>query len=716
MSNGDSKSSAKGAHPCRDHPFENAVSEADEKFEEKKLGDSSEPCGGEAEPEKKEEKKEEHRVSFTSLESPYFAPCIETNDLGFKITGPLEEVRSLQLVVTSERLPDDEIWSIEVDGRLVKKGSGTVSWDGAVDRHDTLYDGCVSLNMSPYKLRWVLVTTAGTYDSPEEIKVEVHVDEIKLEVDTAPSALGLSGRKKRALENLEKDLKANGGKGRLILESSIFKRKSDEMYDSASFDKYEAYIGQDYGSRDGVATPIFAQVLLKLAKPKGSVTADRSPCAVYGTNVMWDVKVDTGGFAGFLQSERGVHSQARTFLTSSAAVNHQKNASNPPGNTAFQLFGGMRTTRTADIRYWRDVSSAWSTAAFTRNRHWAYYSKCGHESDYPDRDSGIYFVGGRIAGDRHIIRAWVDSESNFDQIDDAKLPSGKPERSNELEVTNWRQIDVARSYKIGKSSSGGSIGATSLNTAALGTEYRKACVLFDDSGLVHDTSEDSKYQTFYKNYIRRKKAQDHTFVKEAALETNPEGHPATFRTFSDYKNTRYKGFVGFFKRIHDFFGSQDFDTYKDECDIIAMRVIQAYARTLPKTEDGLYLVKFAGWGNFYCSSDNLGAMTVGWAPYIQGASSRRRAYFFVFQRSAADDTLVHEVGHQCFLAHAPGSDIPGQTDPAGADKTNHDKNDVCVMSYKNVKNGLCGLCVLKLGGWDAEKIDQDGKLVSGSGP
>ena len=82
----------------------------------------------------------------------------------------------------------------------------------------------------------------------------------------------------------------------------------------------------------------------------------------------------------------------------------------------------------------------------------------------------------------------------------------------------------------------------------------------------------------------------------------------------------------------------------------------------------------------------------------------------MFEEGAATETLIHEVGHLLFLAHAPGHfDPPKQ--PDGYQPNAHDKNEFCIMSYHNSKKHLCGLCQLKLRGWHYSGVKNDGTLV-----
>jgi peptidoglycan hydrolase-like protein with peptidoglycan-binding domain len=66
------------------------------------------------------------------------------------------------------------------------------------------------------------------------------------------------------------------------------------------------------------------------------------------------------------------------------------------------------------------------------------------------------------------------------------------------------------------------------------------------------------------------------------------------------------------------------------------------------------------------------------------------------------ETLAHEVGHSLWLHHAS---TKAGTDPDASNQPEHNKAEwqTCTMSYISLAN-FCGLCVLKLRGWDEAKL------------
>jgi hypothetical protein len=66
--------------------------------------------------------------------------------------------------------------------------------------------------------------------------------------------------------------------------------------------------------------------------------------------------------------------------------------------------------------------------------------------------------------------------------------------------------------------------------------------------------------------------------------------------------------------------------------------------------------------------------------------------------------VAHEIGHCVFLVHSPAAVV--------GDNAAHDKDDYgpCIMSYDYPKTPrhFCGLCALRMRGWDHTKLDKDG--------
>lgn len=86
---------------------------------------------------------------------------------------------------------------------------------------------------------------------------------------------------------------------------------------------------------------------------------------------------------------------------------------------------------------------------------------------------------------------------------------------------------------------------------------------------------------------------------------------------------------------------------------------------------------------------------------VDAVGKTRDTAVFALQRLFVA-TFAHEVGHHMFLPH---------TNPPAGDAASlrvHDGSDPrCLMSYKADRHDFCGLCLLRLRGWDGAKLDRD---------
>ncbi len=109
-------------------------------------------------------------------------------------------------------------------------------------------------------------------------------------------------------------------------------------------------------------------------------------------------------------------------------------------------------------------------------------------------------------------------------------------------------------------------------------------------------------------------------------------------------------------------------------------------------------------------SRELGGIPVGFSDYFCfGSQGGGVVYLF---KGSDTRILMHEMGHVLFLNHAPNLLSGTDKQPAEYKPNEHNEEEACIMSYDPNENGLCGLCILKLSGWDDTKINKDGSISS----
>ncbi len=524
-------------------------------------------------------------------------------------------------------------------------------------------------------------------------KLGIEVKDIKIVVDDS-GPLAVADQWKTTVAALIDELKKSGMpgdcEGRVMVESPLFRKTNREMDDDTSSSEYEAAVGA------GPTVPFLARITLKSKSGEGR----RSAPVLIGARLLWDFKLESSAdFDGSLGS-RGMHAAAKTFVKKASSF--EESATQPKGASAHLMVGGFRAKsadRATAGTQWTS-GDEWNMTA-PAQRDWAAFTDCGDGAD-DSADSAVYFRPGRMAGDTHKVRAIVDVGEKLDVKDEAAPHSAPaPHRSNIVKLVSWRRIPIVATWIVGART-------TPITTPPLTAEYKKAALLIEPAPGVAPQDIGAKWAAEYKTAVAEK-AKDPFLSK--ALESDPQGYPVRFREFMDYWELTNPdaGFFGvLWERIRNFFGASDEQAYKEKCDDAWYLVTAKVAQRIPIPDNGITAVKF-GRNGPHNQNPKAGGFTAGVAGPIPGLTGRRKAIFLQFTVSDDAETFIHEVGHALFLAHAPGTFDPRDV-PDDVQASAHDKNQVCIMSYASNKKHLCGLCYLKLAGWDYLQVKNDGNI------
>lgn len=613
-------------------------------------------------------------IRLTALDSPYFAPKAEAVRISYAYLGVTElEIESLTLLVAPDATPGKTLTRKPLPIPL----NGEFEWFGDVD--DAGFDGFINFAGAPYRLQLELKAEGKTLVS-NAMLLELVPAAVELRVSNDPS-LGLTPAHQEVVDRLCGEMR--DGEGRLLLDSPLFKTSSAEMNNLASFTTYQTLWG------NGPIVPFLAKVWIK-TKTGGKA---RVPEACKGARLLWDFELDDAGAFGAALGARSPHAEAEAFLRKLAS--HKATTSSPPGTTAHERVGGLRDAPTPR---WQALKT-WGVMA-TSQRGWAAYSTCEFDPGL-DADVAVGFVGGRMAGDRHHVTAYVDIDGMLDTTDSAPFDAVEAGfKSNTICLANWRRIEIVANLKSGKRT-------RELDLDSLRREYEKSAVLVEPVSSLKVVDIQEEWKKHYQAELR-KLAPVSSFVKDAA-EPEPEDYPVRYRSFGEYR-VKSEPNADFFRRlwvrISTFFGAGDRDAYRKKCDQLAYRIYSEVIKKFRLQDQGLTLFKFGADGDH---NQWAGSYTGGIAPSIPGYTTRTKSAFLVFDKRRATDTLIHEVGHLVFLAHAPGHFAPG-AQPAGVQPAAHDRSDICIMSYATSKNGICGLCLVKLGGWNYLRVKNNGTI------
>lgn len=635
---------------------------------------------------------EEPTIRLVNIEAPTFVPGAETTTISYAIDGPVPKTATVTMIVESVPAHGDSavVENLDIPGPF--SASGSIDWDGKAETPG----GFITLKGSPYEVTFALVSKSGKKSKSAVGKIQLEVKEVKISVDdTGP--LDVADPWKSSVDALITELTSSGMpgdcKGRIVVDSPLFKITNGEMNDDSSFATYQTLAGP------GPTIPLLAQIKLKSKTGDGK----QWPAALIGTRLLWDFKLESSGDLDGSLSGRGMHDAGKTFVKKASSF--EESATQPKGTSSHFKVGGYRAKsadRISPSVQWL-AGGDWAMTP-PAQRDWAAFTGCGDSAD-GRADSAIYFSPGRMAGDTHSVRAVVDVDESLDVTDEA-APDGAPapRKSNTIKLTAWRRIPIVANWKVGAST-------TPISTPPLTAEYKKAGLIVEPAAGVVPTDIGAQWTTEYQTVAAAYKSAGTAFFSKA-LATDPQGYPVAYLDFMDYWKAEHAdaGFFGtLWERIRNFFSASDRNEYKQKCEDNWNTVMNAVSQRIPIPDNGITALKFAHEHPHNQNPNEGSSITAGIAPVIAGVTTRTRTIFFQFTVGDDTKTFIHEVGHTLFLAHAPGHFQAGKQ-PGGYQPSAHDKDQVCLMSYASNKKYLCGLCFVKLGGWNYTLVKNDGTI------
>jgi hypothetical protein len=605
------------------------------------------------------------------VDTDHFVPDDEHVTIRYDIEGPLSAVDSVTLVVTDKD-------GAEVHRRVVVRWpglrSGTYAWTGEVS-DDKNHRRVINVIRSPYRLQLQLAVARCMQPKKSDTR-DVWVRFVRVDVRIEAAGEELTDPVKELRDQHE----AGVAPAKLFLDTPVFRAQSGEMYCRASYDEYERYY--DGKLRKVCRVPLAARVLLL---GKGG-TLGRCVDALYGAEARWECKDDDS-------RTRAEH----VFL---AKIAH---ATGTDTNCPDEL-GGRRSTFPFSQAY-----AGWGCRELGKRRATTDLAEV-RAQDPPDRspenktiDSGIWFSSGRMAGDTYEVKLVLDLKE-----------MGTREATTKIGIQNWRRIELCPfTYDV--------TDKRDIDLTEMLDEYKKAYVklrIMVNGAEVpkmpfYAESICSVWDSAYKAVVEQHADQ---FVRDAAstvlykaLDNNIR--PTAFLPYDDYY-AKQKGPA----RAAELFGAAA-GSYPKRCDVVADQLLQDTAQIV-LTNKGLkgcmaLFLFFKGgtysWATSFGPTDGE-SCTVGFA--ATNIATRDLGVTFLFREDIAlhQKTVAHEAGHSLFLAHAKNTKKPH---PAGPDVDAHEpaSTHVCIMSYDTAAKEFCGICRLKLAGWNYKKIKNDGTIV-----
>ncbi|MCP3143344.1 hypothetical protein [Pyxidicoccus xibeiensis] len=633
----------------------------------------------------------------------HFAPEVEPAGVAYRLTNTagLARAGKLELFTRYQKAP---LWTRELSTEELTAGDHRLPWDGRVPVCEAFPDGVVTVEHSPYKLKltlqgsgWAECPVAWTY-------FHVLVDGLDLELGD-PRVLARPQH--RELTTSLGRLPAPGQRAELRLVSNLFKTDPLEMKGDVDFRQYRATWG------NGPELPLLARAWVKDSRGR-RVDA---PKALGRVRFLWDWEDEAEDVTRHAP-------RARAFLEH--ALQRQCTASRPKGDNAHKDVGGKRGTPSSAVFPRQQGYAPQATpreGAFPfrvvpcKKRGWAAYSEAWTSGAFAGR-TGVLFQPSRIAGDawRVTVQLAYDRRRDggvvLDVEDDAPLPAAVRASTGVLET--WREVHISRIVRKHPSVSG-----FSLTTVQ--EQFARAFLrLVDRSGGVSEL-EAADYNARISKALKSKKLpwQARAAIDPAVDQYATGSHALTFRTHAEFlaavKREKRCDDAALPRLLAAPRVSQPLTedwAYNRQCKDWAKDILATAFDDGPGGEPGILLLQFSGLYNLERESGGIPVNG-----FSKDFPSRSRTRCVVVQCGSAtsysgnsntlEQTIAHEIGHQLFLPHAPFPlhRIPGGATPAGHDRDGSD----CLMGYDfSVERRLCGLCLLRLRGWNSRSLNSDG--------
>ena len=633
--------------------------------------------------------------------------------------------------------------------------------------HDDFPDGYITLEHTPYKLQLTLIddkdddqiAVAWTY-------FQILVKKIEFEfgpVEAIPKAGVFAGDRLEMDKAVHAAVKAAGGIPatgaatalRIPLVSNLYKyshwftKDLSEMEDNTAFDVYKDLWD------DGPRLPIFAKIRLADSNDAEVKLEDGPGAKALGnTRFLWDW-VNVPEVPAATQSQP----LPQAFLTTS--IDYDVNVTKPIGNCCHVDRGGKRGPKAepifpeqggykprADLK---DADFPFKVEA-CETREWAAYSYAWSKEKLRGK-TGVLFRPSRMAGDGYklvVYVAWDKTAAKkytLDKVDQPlKAPPPIMAETGPYEV--WREIHLGRYYRKQTPTIPDFI-AANLG-AGVPPPAGTIRLPFNQSfvEVVDKTAGDNiQLPTSAADYNSKAESalqdSNHVFVTSNLMVAAGANHAGTaseflIETYAKFTanvqammaaqfpaNPNPAGLAAVWLANNGFAGAGGPAAYGQRSRMVLSgpgRTLLQELDLLKDAKDGVMVIHFL----FYHQLDATmvpagtatGSVTNGAAVNVPGSTRNRCCFVFWNPRV---DTFVHEIGHHMFLPHAPFSQggrvapgtaivLPSATVagnvPGGSQEERHDFVDTnCLMSYNRPRISFCGLCQLRLRGWDAGPND-----------
>ncbi len=631
-----------------------------------------------------------------NMEMPeYLAPGLteaeEPFAIGYTVEDPGENASRIVMEVFKNGEETTPSWTHMIEGDDIDEGSHQFKWDGAIDANADFPGAFVTIEHSPYKVRMTLEGSGEANPDKQEGEFKIEVTKIELKLGSKTT---LSRAKDKSLCDRIASVPAVGATKKANLTSNLFKTSSAEMNNNTAYTQYQS------SWSDGPNIPLLAKVFVKASTGTDQVAKG----ALGKTKFLWDwdsVTEDTSSH----------HAAAKTFLDH--ALNYSKAATTPDGDNCHKDRGGKRGPGAVAVYppqagYAPAAALAGGshpfkvTAASTRS--WAALSE-GWTGGLLGGHTGVIFQPSRMAGDGyevsvHYAKPAADGSNTLDTA--AAIPSSHKAISGTFEI--GRSVSLAQYKKKNNN-------VTDFNVGQFQGYYRKAKVNVADNSGGSTTMPSADYNTKLSTAVAAE-----GFFVQAAVDSAVDQHAAgdygiKFRTFAAWKTQMKSDRSWTTAQLNTWLASSSLTTsslYHARLKSWAKTVVANACDGYMSANAGINIFHFIG---LYNRENSPGGISLnGFAPSFPSASRSKCGFiqcagatnYSGGTSNSAEQTITHEIGHHLFLPHAPSA--------PGNQANRHDEAwNNCIMSYHyDQERKFCGLCILRMRGWDATSLSKTG--------
>lgn len=587
----------------------------------------------------------------------------------------------LEIFPSHSDKPNTPIFTHTLDAGELAHGEHELEFDGEVGAQAPFPAGYVSVEQSPYILK--LTVAAGGDERTRETSFRVVATRLELELGTD----ALLDRKddKEVLAGMAALGIGALSHGPIHLRSNLFPVQLTEL-DADGTAGYNAYL-QRWGS--GPRIPLVASVFFRSSQGNDVL----APKAWGRRKVLW--------YFDYVDQNGLVPGPSGSFVRTSA--DYLKDATRPKGTACHVDRGGMRSvTSPGHFRETANVSFPVARPVVLRGGRFSGPADGGTHHG----KTAVLFNPARQAGDGYFVRALFDPRDDLD----VEEPSAQLEQRTGTWVIR-RELTVSRLFK--KKGTVPEVPASAITSLP---QFEHASMRL----TVPDTSYHQLDETTYNDTVARV-VKNSPSAAIFRLAVNPNHNQfrngdwvVTIRSFSEFQffaaslpaTDPAKAFAVAIAQTE-----AGYTTFLGNLVMpgLFFEIIEALALTLSGPE-GMFTLLFDGVSNQDAVlSQWLKSLPVtplstdisnsGFAPTTP---DRHRGV--ACATSTDTRTLAHEMGHSLFLHHALSSNAAGHGPGGQFFMKVHSSDGHCIMNYNPADTEFCGLCQLRLRGWDPRPL------------